>query len=304
MVLLNPTAGGGKTSDLSRNLEAMFASAGAPARVVLLQSPARTADDVRRAVQAGATVVVAGGGDGTVSTVAAAALEAEATLGVLPLGTLNHFARDLGMPQDLEQAVGAIAAGHRSRVDVGEVNGRPFINNASIGIYPDIVLEREALRARGLRKWTAFAVATTTVLRRFHGVLVRVSSEASTETFRTPFLFIGNNEYQLEGISAGTRRRLDGGKLHVYVAPRTRARDLPILATAALIGGAARNPSLRAFATASLDVGTPGRRHLHVALDGEVMHMAPPLRFRIRERALEVVGREPGAAADEENSGV
>ena len=303
MVLLNPTAGGGKTSDLPGNLAAMFAAAGAPARVVLLQSPAGTADDVRRAIDAGATVVVAAGGDGTVSSVAGALLDTGATLGVLPLGTLNHFARDLGMPQDLEQAVAVIAAGRRARVDVGEVNGRLFINNSSIGIYPDIVVEREALRARGFRKWTAFAVATTTVLRRFHGVVVRVSSEAATETLRTPFLFIGNNEYQVEGISVGRRRRLDGGKLHVYVAPRTRARDLPLLATAALIGRAARHPSLRAFATAGLEVGTPGRRHLHVALDGEVMHMAPPLRYRIRARALEVVAPAPTAAAEPGDNG-
>ena len=228
-------------------------------------------------------------GDGTVSTIAAALPDSHVPLGVLPLGTLNHFAKDLGLPADLEQAVAVIAAGRRMRVDLGEVNGRVFINNSSIGIYPDIVVEREALRARGYRKWIAFAIATGRVLHRFPGVVVRVRNDRSTETFRTPFLFVGNNEYQVEGISVGRRARLDQGSLHAYVAPRLRARDLPKLGASALLGRATRNPSLRAFATDELEVSTPGRRMLRVALDGEVTHMVTPLRYRVRHAALEVM---------------
>jgi diacylglycerol kinase family enzyme len=293
-VLLNPTAGGSKTSDLPRSLEASFAAAGAPAKVIVLDSPASTAGAVRRALDSGATVVAAGGGDGTVSTVAAALPDSHVPLGVLPLGTLNHFAKDLGLPGDLEQAVAVIAAGRRMRVDVGEVNGRVFINNSSIGIYPDIVVEREELRARGYRKWIAFAIATGRVLHRFPGVVVRVRNDRSAETFRTPFLFVGNNEYQVEGISVGRRVRLDQGSLYAYVAPRLRARDLPKLGASALLGRATRNPSLRAFATDELEVSTPGRRMLRVALDGEVTHMVTPLRYRVRHAALEVM--VPGSA--------
>jgi diacylglycerol kinase family enzyme len=291
-VLLNPAAGGGKTSDLPRTLEAMFAAAGAAARITLLESAASTPDAVRRAIEAGASVVVAGGGDGTIHAVAAALVDARVPLGVIPLGTLNHFARDLGIPKDPAEAVQVIAAGRTLRVDVGEVNGRIFINNSSIGFYPDIVIEREALRALGYWKWTAFALATAKVLRRFPGVVVRVSSGQTSETFRTPFLFVGNNEYQVEGISIGSRSRLDGGRLHAYVAPRLRAGDLPKLAAIALVGRVTRNPSLRAFPANELEVGTPGRRLLRVALDGEVAHMATPLRYRIREGALEVIVSE------------
>jgi diacylglycerol kinase family enzyme len=291
-VLLNPTAGGSKTSDLPRTVEASFGAAGAPAKVIVIDSPASTAGAVRRALDSGATVVVAGGGDGTVSTIAAALLDSHVPLGVLPLGTLNHFAKDLGLPAELEQAVAVIAAGRRMRVDVGEVNGRVFINNSSIGIYPDIVVERETLRARGYRKWIAFAIATGRVLYRFPGVVVRVRSDQGAETFRTPFLFVGNNEYQVEGISVGKRARLDQGSLYAYVAPRLHARDLPKLGAAALLGRATRNPSLRAFATDELDVSTPGRRMLRVALDGEVTHMVTPLRYRVRRAALEVMAPE------------
>ena len=292
-VLLNPTAGGSKTSDLPRNLDALFAATGVAAKVVVLESPASTPGAVRRALDAGATVVVAGGGDGTVSTVAGALLDTGVPLGVLPLGTLNHFAKDLGLPVDLEQAVSVIGNGRRVRVDVGEVNGRAFINNSSIGIYPDIVVEREALRARGYRKWMAFAIGTGRVLHRFPGVVVRVSTGGTAETFRTPFLFVANNEYQVEGISLGRRTSLDDGSLYAYVAPRQHARDLPKLAVSAILGRATRTPSLRAFAASELEVDTPGRRRLRVALDGEVIYMATPLQYRICHGALQVMAPAP-----------
>jgi len=288
-VLLNLTAGGSKTSDLPRKLEVMFAGAGAAANVIVLESPGQTPDAVRQALDAGATVVVAGGGDGTVSSVARELAGTQVALGVLPLGTLNHFAKDLGLTLDLEKAVDVIANGVRTPVDVGVLNGRAFINNSSIGIYPDIVVEREALRGRGHRKLVAFLIATGRVLRKFPGVVVRISGGGASETFRTPFLFVANNEYQLEGIRLGRRSRLDEGRLYAYVAPRTHARDLPKLAVSALLGRAAGTPSLRAFAATELEVDIRGRRMLRVALDGEVFYMPLPLRYRIRHGALEVM---------------
>jgi diacylglycerol kinase family enzyme len=294
-VLLNPTSGGSKTSDLPREIEETFAAAGAAARVTLLRSPDDTVDSVRRALDAGATVVAAGGGDGTVSTVAGALVDSDVPLGVLPLGTLNHFARDLGIPMDPAKAVDVVVNGQCRRVDVGDVNGRIFINNSSIGIYPDIVIEREALRAAGHRKWIAFAIATGRVLRRYQGVMVRVSSDGHTGTFRTPFLFIGNNEYQVDGIKMGSRGRLDEGMLHAYLAPRVRTGHLPRLAAVALLGRATASPSLRAFATTGLQVNSPGRRSLRVAVDGEVTHMTLPLEYRVRTGALQVIA--PLAAA-------
>ena len=288
-VLLNPTAGGSKTSDLPQKLEAMFAAAGAAANVIIPEGSDGAPAAVRQAIDSGATVVVAGGGDGTVSSVAGELIDTRVPLGVLPLGTLNHFAKDLGLPLDLEKAVDVIANGCKTSVDAAEVNGRVFINNSSTGIYPDIVVERERLREQGRRKWIALAIATGKVLRKYPGVVVRLSTDAGTETFRTPFLFVANNEYQVEGISLGRRARLDQGRLYAYVAPRVHARDLPKLAASAILGRAAGNPSLRAFATTELEVDIRGRRMLRVALDGEVFYMPLPLRYRIRRAALEVM---------------
>ena len=147
-------------------------------------------------------VIVAGGGDGTVSTVAAALVDTDICLGVLPLGTLNHFAKDLGLPLDLEAAVRCIATGVTSRVDVGEVNGRVFVNNSSLGLYPDIVRDREQQQKRfGRGKWHALLRASIAALRRYPFLQVSLAVEGRERAYRTPFVFIGNNAYRMEGLT-------------------------------------------------------------------------------------------------------
>jgi diacylglycerol kinase family enzyme len=288
-VFLNPAAGGRQPQDLAAQLAAQFDAAGSPARIITLDSIGHVQDAVRSALAAGAGTVVAAGGDGTVSSIASALFGADVSFGVLPLGTLNHFAKDLGIPVDLEAAVWTVAHGRSIAVDLGEVNGRLFLNNSSIGIYPDIVLEREALRERGYRKWTALALATSRVLSRYPGLIVRVTAADATQLFRTPFLFVGNNEYEVEGIRVGRRRTLSRSQLFACLAPRLRARDVPMLAALALAGRAKRNPALSSFCSPALQVDTPGRRRVRVALDGEVVQMAAPLRYRVRPAALKVI---------------
>jgi YegS/Rv2252/BmrU family lipid kinase len=288
-VFLNPTAGGGKSQDLAPRLTELFAAAGCRARVVTLATPGLTDSAVRSARAEGADTIVAAGGDGTVSAVASALLGLDGRLGVVPLGTLNHFARDLGIPTDLGDAVKTIVGGRTIAVDVGDANGRPFLNNSSIGIYPDIVLEREERRKRGYRKWTAFAIATAKVLSRYPGLVVRITAGDATQSIRTPFLFVGNNEYQVEGIRVGSRTSLNRGHLFACLAPRLRARDVPVLAALALAGRAKANPSLSSFCAISLQVDTPGRGRIRVAIDGEVQHMTTPLQYSVRPGALSVL---------------
>jgi diacylglycerol kinase family enzyme len=288
-VLLNPAAGLKHDEATPGRLSELFAKAGSSVRIVLLGVGAGAAETVRSAVQTGAAAVVAAGGDGTVRSVAAGLVGSLTPLGVLPLGTLNHFAQDLGIPLDLEQAVDAIAARHQRSVDVGAVNDRVFVNNSSIGIYPDIVAAREDLRRQGHRKWAAFALATARILRQYRGVRVRLETGTLTKAAVTPFLFVGNNEYQIEGIRLGSRLRLDGGRLYAYLAPQLRGPDLPKLLALALAGRAMENHSLESFATRDLEVETPGMRAVRVALDGEVTFMTVPLRYRILSRALNVI---------------
>ena len=289
VVLLNPAAGVTDTAERFARVAQLFEAAGADAHIVQLRSGAEVPDATRSAISNGAAAVVAGGGDGTVSSVASVLVGRDTPLGVLPLGTLNHFAKDAGIPQDLEDAVATVVAGHVASVDVGEVNGRTFVNNSSIGVYPDIVVERERLRKQGYRKWTAFALASARILRRYRGFVVRVTADDATDRARTAFVFIGNNEYEVDGLNLGARARLDGGHLVAYLAPRVHARDLPGLLALALAGRAKASHALESFAATELYIHTRGRHRLRVALDGEVAVMTRPLRYRTRPRSLQVI---------------
>ena len=287
VVILNTKAGIKGIDDRSEHLAELFKAAGAPAQIVPLVSPADAPAAARSAVDQGADVVVAAGGDGTVNSVAAALVRSNKPLGVIPLGTLNHFARDAGIPLDLERAVRTVVDGHVKRVDVGEVNGRIFLNNSSIGVYPDIVVEREALQRQGHRKWIAFVWATVKILRHYRGVVVRITAGDSPHVVRTPFLFVGNNEYHVEGLHLGARDRLDSGRLFAYLAPRVHGRDLPKVLARALVGR--QRGTLESFEAATLQVDTPGRRRVRVATDGEVAVLSTPLQYRVRPRELGVV---------------
>lgn len=288
-VFLNPAAGGKHDEGVPARLRDLFEKAGSPARIVLLRPDLDVAQTVRSVVQAGTDVAVAAGGDGTIGSVAAGLVRSSTPLGVLPLGTLNHFAKDLGIPLDLERAVDAIVGGQVVSVDVGSVNDRIFVNNSSIGIYPDIVAAREDLRRQGYRKWTAVALATARILRQYPGVTVRLETGTLTQTVVTPFLFVGNNQYQVGGMALGSRERLDAGRLYAYLAPRLRAPDLPKLLALALAGRAMENRTLESFSAVGLQVETPALRRVRVALDGELTRMILPLRYRVLPGALRVI---------------
>jgi diacylglycerol kinase family enzyme len=246
---------------------------------------------VHQALDADSSIqaIVACGGDGTVNTVASALVGGPTPLGILPLGTLNHFAKDLKIPLDLAQAVETIAHGRTAHVDVGRVNDRMFLNNSSIGIYPNIVERREQLRGEGHRKWPALAMATLEVLRREGEVWARVDGDGRAIASRTPFVFIGNNEYQGEGIHLGARAKLDTGKLFAYLAPRVHTRDLPKLFAQALVGRARREQSLQVVAASELWSETPSARNIKVACDGELLHLKTPLHYRSWPGALNVL---------------
>ncbi len=126
-------------------------------------------------------------------------------------------------------------------------------------------------------------------MRHSPGVRVRLQSEQTHAQTRTPFVFVGNNEYEIEGMDLGGRRRLDRGTLVAYLAPRLGAADLPKLLALALAGRVRRTRTLESFATRELEIDTPGRRRLRVALDGEVRVMATPLRYRVLPGALAVI---------------
>lgn len=233
--------------------------------------------------------VVVGGGDGTVHTVANALAGSAITLGIIPLGTLNHFAKDLGIPLGLDAAVATIAAGHTRHVDLGELNGEIFINNSSIGIYPYLVLDRERIRRRrGLAKWTAMFLAGLRTLRHFPLRRLRICAEGWVEPVRSPCVFVGNNEYRLTAPAIGRRERLDAGELCVYVAKQQSRLALFWVALRSVLGLLDPSRELRIMKLPAVEI--IARRHrLLIALDGEIRMIRSPLRYRIRPGDLQVL---------------
>ncbi len=238
--------------------------------------------------------LVIGGGDGTIGAAAGATAASGITLGVLPLGTFNHFAKDLGLPLDLAGAVATIAAGHRRRVDLGEVNGQVFINNSSIGIYPFLVTHRDALRRRhGFGKLLATIPALWRSFRATGWHFLNISATIGRNPVRTPCIFVGNNAYDLQTL--GTRAALDAGTLGICIVKRQTRLGLLILPVLAALGRLSCSDDIDMFPCAEITIASRKRR-LHVALDGEVMRMRTPLRYRSRPAALSVLAPRPAAA--------
>jgi len=249
----------------------------------------RKGDDISslaaRAMSENRLPVVAGGGDGTVNAVAGRLVGTDAALGVLPMGTLNHFARDVGVPRNLEAAVRNIFTGQVTTVDVGEVNGHVFVNNSGVGFYPHFVRQREEQERHGHVKRVAFLLALRSVVRRYLRLRMKVHmDQAEALEHVTPFLFVGNNRYQTTGLEIGTRSNLESGLLWVCTAPRTDGQNLVGMFSRTLLG----HETLNAFEVKEIWV-QPGTRRVNVSTDGEVSVMNTPLHYRIRPRALRVV---------------
>jgi diacylglycerol kinase family enzyme len=251
-VLVNPRSGGGFSDDDARRLAQLFGKAGAQAEVHPTHSPKEMRRLAEQLVAARAPLIVGGGGDGTVNAIASVVAGTETALGVLPLGTLNHFARDLGIPLTLDAAVETVVRGKRRPVDVADVNGRVFVNNSSIGLYPAMVHKREKLRRRlGRGKWPAMLWAMHTVLRSH------------------PFLDL---TLELDGAAQQRQGRL----------------RLVLLALRALVGRLHQARDFEAGITRELRIDSRHKRVL-VATDGEVAALDMPLQYRIRPGALQVI---------------
>ena len=287
-VIINARSGAGNSAEVQQRIAAAFRAAGADARISLAGSGPELITLAQHAARGEAERVVGAGGDGTMNAIAAAIIDASKTLGVLPAGTMNHFAKDLKIPLDLEGAIGTIVAGHTASVDVGEVNGRVFLNNSGLGLYPRIIHEREKQQRLGWGKWPAYIWAALAVLRRYPFLDIRLSVGGGDRTIRTPFVFVGNNEYQMEQLSVGGRACLDAGALSVYAARGTGRLGLIRLALGALLGGLRQDRDFVAFTTTGMWIETRHER-LRVALDGEVVTMEPPLHYRVRPGALRVL---------------
>jgi diacylglycerol kinase family enzyme len=235
------------------------------------------------AITAGASIAVIGG-DGTVSAVAGLVANTKATLIPLPGGTLNHFTKDLDIPQDVDEALARLRRLKPHTIDIASVNDMMFINNSSIGLYPASLRSREKLESK-LSKWSAAVVASWRAFINLQTYRVTIDDKS----FATPFIFIGNNRYKLDDIGTTERTRLDEGVLTVYIA-KTRSRfTLLKIALFALIGRAAQLDEFEQFYPTTLTIETT-RQHLSVSHDGEVSRLTSPLRYTVHPKSLKILG--------------
>jgi YegS/Rv2252/BmrU family lipid kinase len=288
-VLIN--RGGGTASadpKIKSNVAKAFKNAGLEAKVQLIDG----GDCQVRAkaiAERGDKLLIVGGGDGTISAAASALLGTKTALGILPLGTLNHFSRDLGIPDKLDEAVKLIAKGKARQVDVAEMNDRIFINNSAIGLYPLMVVDRDAQQDRlGRSKRLAMLVASIRTLVRFNHQRLTLTVNDEKERVDTPLLFVGNNDYRVDIGAPGQRESLDDGRLSVFVMRKKTRRGLIAASIRVLFNRARDDDMVQLERVERLRVSSK-RSSLAVSLDGEVVRAKPPLDYKIRKKALRVI---------------
>lgn len=288
-VLLNHRGGAfAADPDLATKVANAFSAAGLDAAIELI-SGGECAVRCRAIAERGDEVLVVGGGDGTISAAASALVGTDTLLGILPLGTLNHFARDLGIPLEADKAAELIAKRSERRVDVGEMNDRIFINNSVIGLYPLMVIDRDMQRTKlGRNKRLAMIVASLRTLARFNHQRLTLTVNDEQERVDTPLLFVGNNDYRIDIGAPGQRESIEDGTLSVFVMRKKTRRGFIAASVRALLGRARNDDMVRVDDVERLRVSSR-RSALAVSLDGEVVRARPPLDYKVRKRALRVI---------------
>jgi diacylglycerol kinase family enzyme len=287
-VIVNAGSGSVLAGETERSLRQRFIAYGVRANVHLAGTGGEIVECASEAAESGAEIIVAGGGDGTISAVAEYAAKAGKVLGVLPLGTLNNFSKDLGIPQSLDGAVRTISAGRVREIDLAVVNSRIFLNNSSIGLYPQMVRQRVKEQRLGRGKWNAAFWAWLRIFRisPFLKVCIRVGDREFER--KLPFVFVGNNEYEMDLYNIGRRKRLDGGQLSVYFIHSGGRWGVTLLMLHTIFGRLRQWRDFEEVNTEELVINTR-KRKLLVAFDGEVAVMETPLKYKILPKALKVI---------------
>lgn len=248
--------------------------------------------------KAGTKLFVAAGGDGSLLAVAQSLVGTEAVLGVIPMGSLNHFARDLKIPLTWSEALEIALSGRIRVVDVGKVNDRYFLNNVFLGIYAKISEYRERYREE-MGKWRAYVESVRLALRHFADVELELESAEGIERVRTQMLTVsvGLDDLSTFGLLA-PRVALKAGTLHVYWLPFLTRRAFALASARYFLGLAPTFGDFRSLASTRLRLHSP-RRRIQVVMDGELAWLRPPIDIAIVPSALRVKTPEPASATNE-----
>ncbi|WP_295646929.1 diacylglycerol kinase family protein [uncultured Methylibium sp.] len=296
-IVFNLGSGHGDAAETRALIEARCAEAGRTLHLLMVEDPRRiaeiAADAVRRA-RADEGIVVAAGGDGTINAVAQATLGSGCRFGVLPQGTFNYFSRATGIPADTHEAMQLLLSGRVRPAQVGLVNERVFLVNASLGLYPKLLEDREALKRQwGRSRLVAFWAGLMTVLRAHRNLRVEMEVHGRATEVRTPTLFVANNALQLEQLGLPEASAIEAGQLAaITVRPAGRLAWLGLLLRGALgrLGEAEQVTSI-GFRRLTVRSARPfRRRRVKVATDGEIVWLRLPLEFAVSPVSLDLIG--------------
>lgn len=236
-----------------------------------------------------ADVLVAAGGDGTVNCVAGQAYKHNKPLGVVALGTLNHFAKDLGLPLVILQDVKVLAQGKTKKIDIGVINNRIFLNNSSVGIYPDLVRSRQKFE-NIIGKWPAAFVSVVLVARnrlQLHNLSITIDGKKIKR--KSSLFFVGNNIYNLDSLGLAARDKLSAGKLHVFLLKTKRIDRLLKTAMYNVAGKRPPEAYIERFTGKKIEIKVESKKYILAAYDGEIAKFQTPFVFELKPKALMVI---------------
>jgi len=308
-------AAGSNAADAKREvIEAALNAAGRQGNL-LFSHPADLAQVAQQAAKqalATRTAVVAVGGDGTLNTVAQAAHALGCPMGVVPQGTFNYFARTHGIPSNPADATRQLLQWSPWPVQVAAINDRVFLVNASLGLYPDLLEDREAYKARfGRSRWVAFWAASATLLRAQRRLRLHIEQGASVRDVQALTLFVGNNRLQLEQLGVEPKQAISAAHITAVMLRPIGTFSMLRLMLHGAMGTLGEADSVEHFEFDHLVVRptlAPGRRGVKVAFDGEVTRLRAPLDFRVLTKPLYLLmpspqGPEPKASDNPESAG-
>jgi diacylglycerol kinase family enzyme len=291
-IVLNIGSGKGDPKEAEDIIRGVLNDAGQAHEFVAVYDAKAIPEAAQRAVEQAKQrkgAIVVAGGDGTINTVAQAALGSGRPFGVVPQGTFNYFGRTHGIPEDTAEATRALLDARVKPVQVGMVNDRTFLVNASLGLYPKLLEEREAHKRRlGRSRFVAFGSALVTLWRGHRNLVIELEHERGKETIRTPTLFVGNNALQLRQIGIPQASAVEDGLLTAITAKPVGTWAMLALLIRGAFGRLGETPAVESFAFRRMTVHPRpyGLHRMKVAMDGEICSLKTPIEFRVAPHPL------------------
>ncbi len=303
LFVLNRTSGSDDASTVAASIARVMRRSGRPFELFEARHPRELGELARRAVsqaQERQGVVVVAGGDGTINAVTQEVLPSGLPFGVLPQGTFNFFGRAHGLPEgDVETGVRSLLDAREKPVQVGLVNGRVFLVNASLGLYPQLLEQREQAKQRlGRHRWVALVSGLRSLLGSYPRLQMLLERDGRPRALRSTTLVVGNNRLQLEQLGLSEASAVEHGQLvGIAMPPVSRGRML-LAALRGLSGHLPDVEQIEDFAFSTMEVSLRRQRRVKLALDGEITRMELPLRFEVAPQHLRLlVPRSGGSAA-------